>query len=803
MVARWAVVLWIVAAATAVQAAVPEAMNVQGVLRNAGGQTVDGAYTLTFSLYEQQAGGAFVWSEAIANVGVKNGLFSVILGNQEPLLPSLFEGKDSLWLGIQVEADTELPRERLVSQAFAFEAAHALSADTADTAATATSAGGLDCSACIDGVHIVDGSISGAELADGAVTGGKIAAGAVTSDKIAAGAVTGAQIAAGAVTGAHIADGSVTKDDLAFKPAYGNDAGDATGLDCVGCVSMNELDFAAVTQADLATAIAAIDIPAVTLESVGCADGEVPQYQAGAWGCAELKVAGVPEQKCDGEFEALQWDGAAWKCATILATGPSGGLAKGFEARDSWGYVWDGLERQAATWAVADAACKAKGGRLPTITELFRVSGGGLSEVGNTYETNYLWARTPWSPTQHAIVRLTDGNTSYDTTTNVRAYRCVWPSNTLGYFAGNHCYGPPGAECWTTNDAGKRYNMDKFDRPPVSYVAATDECNFYHAHLPQTREYDENISFGTGLPNGSNQWLWSSDADRYDAVDVVRWTTAAAYVANGNSYSGKTATYRFRCIGVNYDAGTHPNPIANEFVASSTYLKGEALDKGSKKLYLASDECFANGGHVPTERDMMELVRAGLPEGTGNQLWTMDCSQYGQAQVIYWNGVDTKFTDYHSTYATWVGRDTDHSYRCTYYPIDADYAGPPNGKCVLGTDCFSTAKGGDVKAKKWADSFDRPQASYIDAIKDCYGQGGHVMTTQDFYELVREGLPSGSPNWLWTTDASDLSGNSVIIMKWTGTEKGFTGTYSTYATNSNKNPATTRPYRCVWTNELR
>ena len=801
-----ALALALLIGAPAATAAVPQVMNAQGVLRTAGGQVVDGSYGLTFSLYGQQSGGTAVWTETVAGVPVKGGLFSVLLGNGTPIPPALFAQSDSLWLAIQVESDVELPRERLVTQAFAFEAAHAASATTADTATTSE---GLSCSGCVTGVTIAAGSIDGTKIAAGAIGSTQIADGSVGPGDVSFN-YAGGTAKGGAATNVECV-GCIAPTEVSFGYAGSATAGGAAdNLSCTGCVSLSELDFAAVSQSDLATAIAAIDIPTVTLESLGCADGQIAEVVGGAWVCAAKPQGTVPTAQCDGEYEALQWDGTGYKCKQILASGASAGLAKGFEQKDSWGYTWDGLERQSATWEVADAACKAKGARLPTLTELYRVSGGGLSEVGNSYETNYLWSRTEWAPGQHGRARLTDGATAGQNDTTASAYRCVWSNNALGYFAGNHCYGPPGAECWTANAEGKRMNMDMFERPVATYVAATDECNFYHAHVPTTLDFAENVTFGTGLPNGSNNWHWTSDASRYDHVGLVRWTGAQPSSFDGTystwqSYASKASnTYRFRCIGVNYDAGAHPNAILNEQVAKTTYIKGEKLDMGLTAFATAASACFEKGGHMAMQRDMMELVRDGLPNGTNSLLWTADTSSATNTQVVRWTGIDPSYTDYYSTYATWNNRNGNLSYRCAYYPIDADYAGPTGGKCVSGSDCFTVSKGDTAKIKAWADSFDRSPVSYIEAVRACNDAGGHLASARDLTELVRLGLANGSNNWLWTADGVDGASAGtvrVLIMRWLNVDAAFNAQSSTYATDSNKTG--TRPYRCAFSNELR
>jgi hypothetical protein len=350
--------------------------------------------------------------------------------------------------------------------------------------------------------------------------------------------------------------------------------------------------------------------------------------------------------------------------------------------------------------------------------------------------------------------------------------------------------------------------MDLYERPPVTYVAAIDECGFYHAHVPTAADFAENVPFGSGLPGGSGGWIWTSDASRYDIVEVVKWNAIdLGYNATSGtyqSYAGKTGgPYRFRCIGVNYDAGAHPNAIQNEFVAETTYVKGENFDKGVTPFGTAVGECWNNGGHLAMERDMTELVRAGLPNGTNNWIWTADASSWNNQQTIKWTAVEIDFTSYYSQYATWQGRGGSYSYRCAYYPLDGDYAGPADGKCVSGSACFTVEKGADAKVQVWTDAFDRSPANYITASKDCYDEGGHLPTVRDVVELVRSGLPNGSNNWLWTSDSVDTTGNHVAVMRWLGTNATYDGQGSTYANNSAKSTGTVQAYRCVFTNELR
>ncbi len=119
---------------------IPRSINYQGRLTESGQSVADGDYSLTFSLYSTSGGGSVLWTE-LQVVHVTDGLFRVWLGAMNPIPAAIF-GQPDLWLGIQLEANPEmLPRQRIVSTAFAY---HALAADTAAYAhvAPVASAGG-------------------------------------------------------------------------------------------------------------------------------------------------------------------------------------------------------------------------------------------------------------------------------------------------------------------------------------------------------------------------------------------------------------------------------------------------------------------------------------------------------------------------------------------------------------------------------------------------------------------------------------------------------------------------------------
>jgi hypothetical protein len=151
-------------------------ISYQGRLLDTAGNPVNSTgLDMTFRLYDTATSGAALWQETQVGVPVENGLFHVLLGSTTPIPISLLEGNNTLWLGVQVDSDSEMaPRVQIGS------APYAIVANTIADGAVTTE-------------KIVDGAVTQAKLdaavsvvpPDGSVTTAKIADGAVTLDKIA------------------------------------------------------------------------------------------------------------------------------------------------------------------------------------------------------------------------------------------------------------------------------------------------------------------------------------------------------------------------------------------------------------------------------------------------------------------------------------------------------------------------------------------------------------------------------------------------------------------------------------------
>ena len=126
--------------------AVPLEMPLQGVVRDNAGNPANGEFEVTFALYpsEDATPAEAVWWNT-QTINVNNGRFVTRLGEGNPLSPTDFSSGDTLWLGMAIESEDELPRRPLGSSAYAVHA---------ETAA------GLDCSGCVGISQLTDAAQS-------------------------------------------------------------------------------------------------------------------------------------------------------------------------------------------------------------------------------------------------------------------------------------------------------------------------------------------------------------------------------------------------------------------------------------------------------------------------------------------------------------------------------------------------------------------------------------------------------------------------------------------------------------------
>jgi hypothetical protein len=101
-------------------AEVPSMLSYQGVLTDASGSAVpDGIYSITFSIYDDPLGDPVPWSET-RNVQVYKGIFSVVLGEINPITIPFDR---PFWIALSVAGQPELlPRMQLTSSPYSLNA---------------------------------------------------------------------------------------------------------------------------------------------------------------------------------------------------------------------------------------------------------------------------------------------------------------------------------------------------------------------------------------------------------------------------------------------------------------------------------------------------------------------------------------------------------------------------------------------------------------------------------------------------------------------------------------------------------
>jgi len=110
---------------------IPQLINYQGKLTDSSGESLTGDFSMTFAMYDSEVGGNLLWEEGPRDVTVNEGLFSVLLGEVNPIPLEVFDG-DSVWMEVTVEGEKMDKRKRIASGGFAFYALKAGDADTVD-----------------------------------------------------------------------------------------------------------------------------------------------------------------------------------------------------------------------------------------------------------------------------------------------------------------------------------------------------------------------------------------------------------------------------------------------------------------------------------------------------------------------------------------------------------------------------------------------------------------------------------------------------------------------------------------------
>jgi hypothetical protein len=110
------------------QVQVPPLIQFSNVATDEGGNTLSGAVSITFSLYNSQQGGEPLWIETQNNVQLDpTGHYSVQLGITKPggVPTALFTTGEARWLGVRIDEQAEQSRVLLLSVPYALKAGDA------------------------------------------------------------------------------------------------------------------------------------------------------------------------------------------------------------------------------------------------------------------------------------------------------------------------------------------------------------------------------------------------------------------------------------------------------------------------------------------------------------------------------------------------------------------------------------------------------------------------------------------------------------------------------------------------------
>lgn len=510
---------------------------------------------------------------------------------------------------------------------------------------------------------------------------------------------------------------------------------------------------------------------------------------------------------------------------------------------DPWGNGWDGNERPAADLAGARAACEAIGGRLPSLSELHRVSATKTGAVGDAYRTSYLRALTPADAGNTMTLRLSDGTTSTLANGTSAPYRCVCPAPPPPAFSGGACQGAPGEECFTF--AGEPVlAFDAQDRPKATVAAAIWDCAMSGAQLAPAERLAAAIL--AGLPNGSTEALHTADQLSASQVARVSWADASWTAAARVTIGAPTTLLPFRCVGPRRGSPSSATALEGGVIAPTTRVVVDGADHSSGETLPfgeALGACVAAGGHVPTGAELASAATQGVSRAESGLLWAGDEVESGKAALFGWTGTAAwpGVTDATTNGIPFVNpttlaasaRATANPYRCLYPAVDTSYTGPAETDCNGGCAVYTSTGGRPgTPARIWIDGSDRAPDTYEGASAFCASLGGRLASARDLVEGIRSGLPgsagvtpepvlTGDFSATWAVVGQTCTCTSLCcVLGWCGPTCtnvwGWTpGLWTIPQWSGDANPAydgstglsvalgTTARFRCAWTNEIR
>ncbi|MEA1912470.1 MAG: hypothetical protein U9N06_01345 [candidate division WOR-3 bacterium] len=109
---------------------IPSVMSYFGYLEDNSGNPVTGTKSMEFSIWDALTGGTLLWSESHSNVEVKNGHFSLLLGETNPISSDIFTSGTERWIEVTVETEILTPRTRISTIGYGYVTEQADNATT-------------------------------------------------------------------------------------------------------------------------------------------------------------------------------------------------------------------------------------------------------------------------------------------------------------------------------------------------------------------------------------------------------------------------------------------------------------------------------------------------------------------------------------------------------------------------------------------------------------------------------------------------------------------------------------------------
>lgn len=309
-------------------------------------------------------------------------------------------------------------------------------------------------------------------------------------------------------------------------------------------------------------------------------------------------------------------------CATLEAEGKS----QNIDLKDR-----PAVPKGAAVWE-----CAFYGGHLATPLQLTEAvqqdigAGSGdflhtANEIRNDFGALVSWTDGTGFAFQYTAA---PNSLSWSAPTDLRPFRCIGENVTPTTL-------PAVGDQWV---GAARRKTEAADWPEAKFIDAIDHCFDNGGHLPTMAELNELVVHGA--PNGSDAFLWSSDQTGFDGnnftVAVTKWKaidTGHLYGGGNMSWGYRTATHPYRCVYYPVNPG-YAGPQASACAGGCTTiaLPGasgakswfDSVDREGATTTAAIDMCRKLGGHLPSERDLTEAIRGGLPNGKSVFLQTSD-----------------------------------------------------------------------------------------------------------------------------------------------------------------------------------